>query len=191
MKQPKKLLKIFISIFFSVVFSLSIGSSALAWNYYDSEWYYGVDPLYYQYYPNTSQDVQDYFTMAAYYWDSAANSPTDFVYTTSGNPYDVNVFCYQVNNPELDQVSGKTYYVDSEGFITWAYSWLNVAVIYNYSVDDRISVAGHELGHALGHDENLSSDPIFYIMDDRDNVRSENDIISPQYYDIYYLNLKY
>jgi hypothetical protein len=64
---------------------------------------------------------------------------------------------------------------------------LNTYVTASWYAEKRISTAGHELGHAIGHSENDNE-----LMDHDDYWRWDVlGIETPQYFDIYYTNQLY
>jgi hypothetical protein len=181
MRIRVKHLKYIVSISIAILFSLVISGIVLAWNYDEEGFVFenGVDPLYYQFYSGTSQDTKDAFTMGAYYWETASDSPVNYEYTTG---IYVDVYCYEVYAPNWPSVSGHCMHENDQSLC-----YLNTYVTASWYAGKRISTAGHELGHAIGHGENDNM-----LMDHDDDWRWDVlGIEEPTYFDIYYTNQLY
>jgi hypothetical protein len=134
----------YILLIITLLYSYPIRVTA---NYNGYYWSSGPDDLTYTFYSGQiSQQTQDAFTMGVYYWETAANSPVEMDYTSS--PADISFYEFI---EDYYYITGKWLkYPDSPGALVWAECLLNVYQTSTFSSEKRISIAGHEIGHALG-----------------------------------------
>jgi hypothetical protein len=172
--KPKYLLSLVLVI--AVMCSVFTPAIAAENGYYWSD----VDSLTYSFGSPISEASENSFIMSVYYWNTTGDMPVNITYSSSGG----DLTFYDIDD-DYYEYSGKwMHYPNSPGALVWAECALNIHITSPFSATKKISVSGHEIGHALGlaHED-------WCLMDSSDYWRY--DVMGyyyPQYDDINAIN---
>jgi len=167
-------------ILIGLVILLLVPSLTFAYNLWGKTWL-DVDPLYYYFDSWPGYKTKSAFTAAKSDWN-AASTPVNFQWSAS---YDI--YCYEWYDSGTG-MSGFTSHDTYEIYIFGASCGLNMYWTDDYDLNWRKSVAGHELGHALG----LLHVSGAKLMNGYDTTRCETyGVFTPQADDINGVNAMY